>query len=64
MSHRSPQPTEDPPKKGILFCPECGHESAITGDWIVHEKPARDVYECPVCSMTILNRRRFVPVHC
>lgn len=64
MSHRSPAPDEDPPKKGVLFCPECGHESPITGDWIVHEQPDRDVYECPICSATILRRRRFVPLYC
>lgn len=64
MSHRPLTPDEDPPKKGVLFCPDCGHESPVTGDWIVREQPSRDVYECPSCSTTILRRRRFVSLSC
>lgn len=46
-------------RKGVLFCPVCGHESAADGDWIVRERSDRTAYECPECAATITTRPRF-----
>jgi len=47
--------------KAVLFCPECGHESRIDGDWTVHEDGAREVYECPDCGATVSDRSHVHP---
>lgn len=46
-----------PHQKATLFCARCGHESHVAGDWLVHERGGRDVYECPDCGATITNRQ-------
>jgi transcription elongation factor Elf1 len=43
-------------RKATLFCPSCGHESEVSGDWIVHTDDARETYDCPVCNTTITKR--------
>lgn len=57
-----PPPDESEPRpadcKSTLFCPECGHESVIDGDWVVeddHDQRVRDV-SCPRCSTHITGR--------
>ncbi|MFC7140482.1 phage terminase large subunit family protein [Halosimplex aquaticum] len=64
-AHASSTPDRDPPPKAVLFCPECGHESATTGDWIVREseEPSDErasgaAYECPDCETVITTRSR------
>jgi transcription elongation factor Elf1 len=44
------------PPKAVLFCPDCGHESAATGDWVVDEREGRCVYRCPDCGAEIATR--------
>lgn len=46
-------------EKRLLFCPRCGHESPIDGDWVVREDDRRIVYACPECGTTINARPRF-----
>lgn len=54
MSPQQPSMTDrDFRQKTALFCPACGHESDITGDWVIHTENARRVYECPVCDTTL-----------
>ena len=46
-----------PSDKATLYCPECGHESHINGDWIIHVLAESLTYECPNCAATIDSRR-------
>ncbi|MFC7077253.1 hypothetical protein [Haloarcula halophila] len=48
-----PQPTD----KATLYCPECGYESRINGDWTIHVLADSTTYECPGCKTTIDSRR-------
>jgi predicted RNA-binding Zn-ribbon protein involved in translation (DUF1610 family) len=50
-------PTETRPKN-TLFCPECGHESPVDGDWEVHTEGTRDVFTCPACGAAVTTRCR------
>lgn len=52
---RAPPPDPDPPK-ATLYCPSCGHENPVTGDWLVRERDGRTVSVCPVCHETIAAR--------
>lgn len=49
-------PTTDRRRKSVLFCPECGHESTATGDWVVSERDGRTDYDCPDCGATVTTR--------
>ena len=49
-------PDDSPPRKATLYCPECGHESLINGDWRVHVHGDCADYDCPECGMTITSR--------
>lgn len=56
--YTSTTPGPDSSRKTTLFCPECGHESPSDGDWIVHERADRAVYDCPDCETAITTRSR------
>ncbi|WP_415379855.1 phage terminase large subunit family protein [Halosimplex sp. TS25] len=63
--HTPSTPGRDSRRKATLFCPECGHESEPTGDWVVREseEPSDDhasgaAYECPDCDTVITTRSR------
>lgn len=43
-------------EKTVLFCPECGHESPITGDWETATAGSDRLLRCPVCG-TVVDRR-------
>ena len=43
--------------KATLYCPGCGHDSPITGDWTIHVLADSLTYECPNCQMVIDSRR-------
>lgn len=47
-----------PAEKATLFCPDCGHDSCINGDWIIHVLADSLAYECPHCETIIDSRRR------
>ncbi len=43
----------DPPSqrsKSVLFCPRCGHESPLNGDWVLDDDGA---CACPECQTPI-----------
>jgi predicted RNA-binding Zn-ribbon protein involved in translation (DUF1610 family) len=42
-------PSLAPSHKSVLFCPDCGHESRVDGDWAVYSTLDGDVYRCPTC---------------
>jgi predicted RNA-binding Zn-ribbon protein involved in translation (DUF1610 family) len=46
-----------PSDKATLYCPECGHESRINGDWVINVLTASLTYECPNCETVIDSRR-------
>ncbi|PSP61123.1 hypothetical protein BRC76_06790 [Halobacteriales archaeon QH_8_67_36] len=51
--------TAPPPEgrqKTSLFCPSCGHESPITGDWDVEQTADGRAYRCPCCHTVISSR--------
>ena len=49
--------------KAVLFCPDCGHENPVDGDWVVRTRgngsDERVVYACPVCETVIQVRPQF-----
>lgn len=46
-----------PRPKTVLFCPECGHESGLHGDWILDEDVGRPTRICPVCETALGTRQ-------
>ncbi len=46
-----------PPDKMTLYCPDCGHESRIDGDWLVHVLADSLIYECTTCGAVIDSRQ-------
>jgi predicted RNA-binding Zn-ribbon protein involved in translation (DUF1610 family) len=46
-----------PTDKATFHCPECGHNSPITGDWTIHILVDSTTSECPECGTTIDSRR-------
>lgn len=45
-------------RKAVLFCPECGHESPITGDWETVTTGDERLLVCPVCGAVVDRRSR------
>ncbi len=50
--------SQPPPEeqKAVLFCPECGHRSPITGDWDVTTTDDERLLICADCG-TVVDRR-------
>lgn len=44
----------------MLFC-DCGHESAVDGDWLVRPDGDQERYVCPDCGATVVVRPRPAP---
>ncbi|MFB6107270.1 MAG: hypothetical protein ABEJ82_00310 [Haloplanus sp.] len=45
-----------PDRKAVLFCPECGHESALDGDWRLRTTADRRRVRCPDCGTVVDDR--------
>ncbi|SEQ48689.1 hypothetical protein [Natrinema salaciae] len=45
-------------RKTVLFCPECGHESPITGDWNTDVSGDERVLVCTACGSVVDRRSR------
>ncbi|HKJ58043.1 MAG TPA: hypothetical protein VKA37_02360 [Halobacteriales archaeon] len=56
---RDDQPARTSRRKGVLVCPDCGHESHADGDWIRRESADRTSYECPVCGAVVVSQPTF-----
>jgi len=52
----------DSRRKTTLFCPSCGHESDVSGNWTVRTVSGRQIYHCPVCETTITKRLEKAPL--
>lgn len=54
--------TADPPRsegrrrKSVLYCPVCGHESPVDGDWTVQTTECQQEYQCPECDHAVALR--------
>ncbi|EMA44155.1 phage terminase large subunit family protein [Halococcus saccharolyticus] len=59
-SERRPPPDGGTWRKTTLYCPDCGHESTIDGDWHVEHTTDDDrdraAYICPECGAVIARR--------
>ncbi len=53
----TPSTEQQPADKATLYCPECGHESCINGDWMIRVLADSTTYACPKCETTIESRR-------
>jgi len=49
-------PPPDGRQKALLFCPSCGHESPVTGDWEIERTGDGRVCSCPWCHTVISSR--------
>jgi predicted RNA-binding Zn-ribbon protein involved in translation (DUF1610 family) len=61
MPSDSHPPDSGAPRKAVLYCPDCGHDSPIDGDWRVERDendPGRVEYRCPDCGAVIAKRPR------
>lgn len=56
MPPSNDQPERRPYRKVALHCPNCGDESDLNGDWIIHIHSDRLDYECPECGAMIESR--------
>jgi len=57
--HAQSTDTVPPPrtrKKSVLFCPSCGHESPLNGDWNVEASDSTTTYRCPECRTVVSGR--------
>lgn len=36
-------------RKAVFFCPDCGRNEPVDGDWIVRTNADGDEYVCPAC---------------
>ncbi|MFC7028179.1 zinc ribbon domain-containing protein [Halomicroarcula sp. GCM10025324] len=43
----------DERRKTVLFCPDCGHESELDGDWHTEGEDGRERLRCPVCRTVV-----------
>ena len=50
---------ESSPRKGLLFCPGCDHESPVDGDWIRATSAGRTTYHCPDCGSLVVAQPAF-----
>lgn len=48
---------EHTPRKALLHCPACGHESPTDGDWCVRGRRDAEHLDCPNCGTTVTDRR-------
>ena len=56
---RDDQSAGSVPRKGVLVCPECGHESRPDGDWLRAESADRTSYACPTCGTVVVTQPSF-----
>jgi DNA-directed RNA polymerase subunit RPC12/RpoP len=42
-----------PSDRSMLYCPQCGYESRINDDWLIHVLADSLSYSCPNCKAEI-----------
>lgn len=45
-----------PHDEATLYCPDCGRENRINGDWVIDVLASSLTYECPDCEAVIDSR--------
>lgn len=55
-THSATTPPPDSRQKDMLFCPACGHESPISGDWVTEQHADGRTIRCPACRTVVSNR--------
>jgi DNA-directed RNA polymerase subunit RPC12/RpoP len=50
-------PERQPSDTATLSCSDCGHESRINGEWLIHILDDSLTYECPQCGTAINSRQ-------
>ncbi|WP_275740427.1 hypothetical protein [Halorhabdus sp. SVX81] len=45
-------------RKSVLHCANCGHDSLVNGDWVLHERHGSQSiwYQCPECGHSVSTR--------
>ncbi|WP_302080183.1 hypothetical protein [Salinibaculum rarum] len=43
-------------RKSTLFCPRCGHDAPVDGDWVLTLRPETVDVDCPDCRTTLTAR--------
>lgn len=51
-----PRPEPVSRRKATQFCPHCGYENPIDGDWTVIETEGHARFECPDCGETVISQ--------
>jgi predicted RNA-binding Zn-ribbon protein involved in translation (DUF1610 family) len=57
MTYSTSTPERQLSDKATLYCPDCGHESRINGDWLIDVHTDSLTYECPNCGAVIDSRQ-------
>lgn len=60
VARNSPIQDGTPRRKAVLFCPQCDHESPLSGDWLISEIDVGTTYACPTCGTTIIEQPRSI----
>lgn len=45
-----------PERKAVLFCPRCGREEPVDGNWNISTALDRETYVCPRCRTIVLSQ--------
>ena len=66
MSPESRASARPADRKAVLFCPACGHEAPLDGDWSIDasdgvESDRTDV-TCPACGDVVVSQPQFAAV--
>ncbi|WP_312907016.1 hypothetical protein [Natronosalvus caseinilyticus] len=56
MSPSAEPPDRSTPRKSMLICFACGHESPLEANWIRRVHDDTTDIECPACGTTITSR--------
>lgn len=57
----APETDSPPRRKAVLFCPDCGHENPVDGDWRRRRSSRSVDYVCPDCRATVTSRPAEAP---
>lgn len=45
-------------RKAMFFCPDCGRDEPVDGDWVLHQGTGENEYICPECRAVVLTQPR------
>ena len=43
-------------RKAVLYCPVCGNESPVDGNWVVTTTESQQEFSCPDCEQVVALR--------